>query len=320
MLPVTTDSSDIARGIASAYTKNKHLGKPVLVCFMTRDGDLTGTPILRKAGLPVYIFPESAVHSLAAMHHYREIRDRRHGAYRTFEDVNKDKVAKILKKAASEDRSQLNPDEVMDILAAYKFPLISSVHVKKREALVETATKIGFPVVMKIDAEGITHKSDVGGVRLNLRDAKEVETAYDEIAAALSKLKNPPSKWSVILEPMISGGREIVMGITSDPVFGPLIMVGMGGIYVEVLKDVSFRLAPLADTDIESMLTRLRGYPILKGVRGEKSVDFDRVTELLQRLSQLATDFTEIKELDINPILAFPQSEKCVVVDARIKT
>ncbi|MCB1061258.1 MAG: acetate--CoA ligase family protein [Calditrichaeota bacterium] len=320
VLPVTTDSSDIARGIASAYTKNKHLGKPVLVCFMTRDGDLTGTPILRKAGLPVYIFPESAVHSLAAMHHYREIRDRRHGAYRTFEDVNKDKVAKILKKAASEDRSQLNPDEVMDILAAYKFPLISSVHVKKREALVETATKIGFPVVMKIDAEGITHKSDVGGVRLNLRDAKEVETAYDEIAAALSKLKNPPSKWSVILEPMISGGREIVMGITSDPVFGPLIMVGMGGIYVEVLKDVSFRLAPLADTDIESMLTRLRGYPILKGVRGEKSVDFDRVTELLQRLSQLATDFTEIKELDINPILAFPQSEKCVVVDARIKT
>ena len=172
---------------------------------------------------------------------------------------------------------------------------------------------------MKVNAPEIVHKSDVGGVRLNLRSVAEVEEAYDDIAVAVSRLENKPKSWSVNLEAMISGGRELVMGIHADPTFGPLIMVGMGGIYVEVLKDVSFRLAPLADTDIESMLTRLRGYPILAGVRGEKSVDFERVTELLFRLSQLATDFPEIKELDINPMLAFPEASKCVVVDARIK-
>lgn len=319
VLPVTTDSSDIARGISSAYSKCKHLGKPVLTCFMTRDGDVTGTPILRKAGLPVYIFPESAVHSLAAMNHFREIQERPHGNYRTFDDVNKERVAQVLGKAASEKRSQLSPAEVMEILASYKFPLIKSTAVKQRDQLAAIAKQVGFPVVLKLDAEGITHKSDVGGVRLNLRSAEEVEQAFDEIAATISNLKSPPAKWSVILEPMITGGREIVMGITSDPVFGPLIMVGMGGIYVEVLKDVSFRLAPLADTDVESMFTRLRGYPILKGVRGERPIDFNCVTELLQRLSQLAIDFPEIQELDINPMLAFPECGKCVVVDARIK-
>ncbi len=319
VLPVTTDSSDIARGIASAYTKNKHLEKPVLICFMTRDGDVTGTPILRKAGLPVYIFPESAVHSLAAMDHFREIRERPQGTFRTFDDINKEAVAYILTKASSESRSQLSPTEVMDILAAYKFPLLSSMNVKKRDQLSATAKKVGYPLVMKINAEGITHKTDVGGVRLNLRSAEEVEQAYDEIAAAISNLNTPPPKWSVVLEPMITGGREIVMGISADPVFGPLIMVGMGGIYVEVLKDVTFRLTPLADTDVESMLSRLRGYPILKGVRGELPIHFQFMTDLLQRLSQLATDFPEIKELDINPMLAFPEREKNVVVDARIK-
>ncbi|MBK6765637.1 MAG: acetate--CoA ligase family protein [bacterium] len=135
----------------------------------------------------------------------------------------------------------------------------------------------------------------------------------------MSKLKIDAGKWGVSIEPMVSGGREIVMGITADPVFGPLIMFGMGGIYVEVLKDVSFRLAPLADTDIEAMIKSLRGYPILNGVRGEKSVNFERIHELTFRLSQLAVDFPEIRELDMNPLLAFPEAERCVVVDARIK-
>jgi len=319
VLPFTSDSSQVAQGIANAYTKNKHLGKPVLVCFMTRDGDTSGTPILRNAGLPVYVFPESAVQSLAAMEHFRTIQERRPGTYRKFNDVDKAAVLKIIDSAKAESRLQLTSAEVSGILDAYKFPLLKIVNVASRDKLAKVSEKIGFPVVMKINAEGIVHKSDVGGVRLNLRSAAEVEQAWDEMAAAIAKLDQPPKSWSVNLEAMITGGRELVMGITADPVFGPLIMVGMGGIYVEVLKDVSFRLAPLADTDIESMLARLRGYPILKGVRGEQSIHFERVTELLFRLSQLATDFPEIRELDINPMLAFPDEKRCVVVDARIK-
>lgn len=319
VLPITSDSSEVATAIANAYTRNKHLGKPVLVCFMTRDGDTSGTPILRKAGLPVYVFPESAVQSLAAMDHLRTIRERRQGTFRTFDDVDKDKVRAIIETAKSESRLQLASPEVSGILDAYKFPLLKIVNVTSREKLAKISEKVGFPVVMKIDAEGIVHKSDVGGVRLNLRSASEVEQAWDKIASAVAKLKDPPKSWSVNLEPMIGGGRELVMGITADPVFGPLVMVGMGGIYVEVLKDVSFRLAPLADTDIESMLRRLRGYPILKGVRGESPIHFERITELLFRLSQLAMDFPEIRELDINPMLAFTDEKRCVVVDARIK-
>jgi len=319
VLPITSDSRDVAQAIATAYKKNIGLKKPVLVCFMTRDGDVSGTPILREAGLPVYVFPESAVQSLAAMTRFRAVRERPKGKMRTFDDVDKNLVKAVLSKAVDEKRQQLTPDEVFSILRAYRFPVLSSTIVFSRDELAIAAKKIGYPVVMKIVAEGITHKSDIGGVKLNLRSQSEVESAWDDFAAKIATLKPAPGKWGVSIEPMVSGGREIVMGITSDPVFGPLIMFGMGGIYVEVLKDVSFRLAPLADTDIEAMIKSLRGYPILNGVRGERAIDFERVSELVFRLSQLAVDFPEINELDMNPLLAFPEAERCVVVDARIK-
>ncbi len=319
VLPITSDSRDVAQAIATAYKKNIHLKKPVLVCFMTRDGDVSGTPILREAGLPVYIFPESAVQSLAAMTRFRAVRERPQGKMRTFDDVDKECVRKVLANAEKAERKQLLPEEVFEILRAFRFPTLTSKLVYSREKLGDAAKTMGYPVVMKIAAEGITHKSDVGGVRLNLRSQQELENAWDEIAAAIAKLNVNVGKWGVSLEPMISGGREIVMGIHADPVFGPLIMFGMGGIYVEVLKDVSFRLAPLADTDIEGMTKSLRGYPILAGVRGEQSIHFEKVHELIFRLSQLAVDFPQIRELDMNPLLAFPEAERCVVVDARIK-
>lgn len=319
VLPITSDSRDVAEAIVRAYEKNKHLKKPVLVCFMTRDGDMSGTPVLRAAGLPVYIFPESAVHSLAALTRFGKIQSRPQGVMRTFDDVDRDRVREIIDGALAANREQLQSDEVFGILKSYGFPTLSLDYVAKREELAAAAKKIGYPVVLKISAEGITHKSDVGGVRLNLRTQQEVETAWDEISEAIAKLPSPPKTWGVTLEPMVSGGREIVMGIHTDPTFGPLIMFGMGGIYVEVLKDVSFRLAPLTETDVNGMMKSLRGYPILAGVRGEESISFEKITELLFRLSQLAVDFPQIAELDINPLLAFPDAKRCVMADARIK-
>ena len=318
VLPVTTDSRDVARAIVRSYEKHRQLEKPILVCFMTREGDTSGTPILRKAGLPVYTFPESAAQSLAAMDRYRRIREQPTGTVRKFSDVDRDRVKAIIDHALLVGRTQLTPEEVSDLLAAWGFPVLKSRIVEQRDELSAVAKEIGFPLVMKIVAEGITHKSDVGGVKLNLRDERDLLRAYDEIAASMAKLPQKISNWSVTLEPMISGGREVVMGITSDPLFGPLVMVGTGGIYVEVLKDVAFRLVPLTDVDAEAMVKSLRGYPILEGVRGEASVHLATLHEQVARLAALAAEFPQIREMDMNPFLMFPEATKCVAVDARI--
>ena len=184
--------------------------------------------------------------------------------------------------------------------------------------LTAAANSLGYPLVMKIVAEEITHKSDVGGVKLNLRDERDLLAAYDNIAASVARLPQKIGTWSVMLEPMISGGREVVMGLTADPVFGSLVMVGMGGIYVEVLKDVAFRLVPLTDVDVQAMVAGLRGFPILEGVRGEAPVHLATLYNQLSRLSALSAEFPEIREMDVNPFLMFPEAERCVAVDARI--
>ncbi len=318
VLPVTTDSRDVAKAIVRSYEKHRHLEKPVMVCFMTREGDTSGTPILRNAGLPVYTFPESAAQALSAMDRYRRIRERPAGTVREFADVDRERVKAIIDHAQLIGRSQLTPEEVSDLLTAWGFPTLSSRIVEQRDELTAAAKVLGYPLVMKIVAEGITHKSDVGGVKLNLRDDRDLLRAYDEIAASVAKLPTPVTNWSVALEPMISGGREVVMGITSDPVFGPLVMVGMGGIYVEVLKDVAFRLVPLTDVDAEAMIRSLRGYPILEGVRGEAPVHIATLYEQLARLAALAVEYPQIREMDMNPFLMFPEASKCVAVDARI--
>jgi acyl-CoA synthetase (NDP forming) len=289
-----------------------------MVCFMTRDGDTSGTPILRGAGLPVYTFPESAAQALAAMDRYRRIRERPAGSVREFRDTDRDKVKAIIDHAQLVGRTQLLPEEVSELLAAWGFSTLPSCTVEQRADLALAARQMGYPLVMKIVADGITHKSDVGGVKLNLRDERDLLRAYDEIAASVAALSQKIAQWAVTLEPMITGGREVVMGITFDPLFGPLAMVGMGGIYVEVLKDVAFRLVPVTDVDVEAMVKSLRGYPILEGVRGEAAVHLPTLHEQLARLAALAAEFPQIREMDVNPFLMFPEAAKCVAVDARI--
>ncbi len=316
--PVTTDSRSVAEAIIRAYRRHKDKSKPVLVCFMTRDSGVSGVPLLREAGLPVYVFPESAAQALAAMDRYRRIRERPTGTVRTLDDVDRDRVRAVIDHAQLVGRSELHRDEVMEILSAWRFPVLETVVVDRPELLMPAANDIGYPLVMKVLAEGISHKSDVGGVKLNLRDESDVKRAYDEIRVALSRLSQPPASWSVTLEPMVTGGREVVVGLQSDPLFGPLIMVGMGGIYVEVLKDVAFRLAPLTGVDAELMVASLRGYPILKGVRGEPPIDFPELYSALERISCLAQEFPEILEMDVNPFLFFAEGDRSVVVDARM--
>ncbi len=316
--PVTTDSRSVAEAIVRAYQRHADKAKPVLVCFMTRDSDVSGVPLLRNAGLPVYVFPESAAQALAAMYRYRGIQQRPVGIPSVFDDVDRDHVQSIVDHARLVGRTELVREEVFEILASWRLPVLSLRTVERPADLPKAAGEIGFPLVMKVSAHGISHKSDVGGVKLNLRSLDDVLRAYDEIKNSISSLPVPPESWSVTLEPMVSGGREIVLGLQCDPVFGPMVMAGMGGIYVEVHKDVAFRLVPVSEAEASRMVKSLRGSRILDGVRGEPSINFSALFEAIERISFLAQQFPQIREMDINPYLFFPEAESCVIVDARM--
>lgn len=311
-------AKDVASGIVRTFEKNRDRRKPIVCCFLNREDEREGKIILRNASVPVYEFPEAAVQSLAAMYRYHKMLERPVGKVSEFDDVDRKTVRKIIDSVLNSGRSALNRKEVFDLLRAWKFPVITSDLIDTRDKLAKAAKKMKYPVVLKLAADEVSHKSDVGGIKLNLRSEEELLEAYDEVAANVAKLTPKLKKWAVTIEPMIAGGREVVLGVSSDPLFGKLIMVGMGGIYVEVLKDVAFRLAPISDADAHSMVESLRGYPILKGIRGEKPVHLKYLYEMIERLSALAVEFPEISEMDMNPVLFFPKKEQCMVVDARM--
>jgi acetyltransferase len=180
---------------------------------------------------------------------------------------------------------------------------------------VEAAEEMGYPVVMKISAPKIMHKTDVGGVIADLRSANDVVKAFAKMRQAFPDAHD---SLRVAVQPMIRSGREVIIGVTQDPAFGPLIMFGLGGIFVETLRDVSFRIHPITDVDAEEMIDSIRGRALLEGVRGEKPVHKESLKDVLLRVSQLITDFPEIQELDINPLIAHPDKSFCKIVDAKI--
>jgi acyl-CoA synthetase (NDP forming) len=188
------------------------------------------------------------------------------------------------------------------------------VRVKNETDLKKASGEIGFPLVLKVDAESIVHKTDVGGVALDLKTEREVLAAHKRLAKKFAKAKP-----DFILQEYMKGGREVIMGIKGNEGVAPMLMFGLGGVFVETMKDVQFRLAPLSEEDAFDMIRSVKGYPILEGVRGEKAADIARLAEILIGLSQMASDFPEIDEMDINPILAFEKGKGAAVVDARIK-
>jgi acetyltransferase len=205
--------------------------------------------------------------------------------------------------------------EVEEVLGAYGIPLAESCFAVSADAAVEAAEELGWPVVLKVEAPSVVHKTDVGGVRLRLQDADDVREAFAEIDSALGSGRME----GVRIQRMVEGGRETVIGMTNDRLFGPLVMFGLGGIHVEVLKDVVFRIAPISGIDAAEMVRSLRGDALLAGVRGEPPVAFGALEEAILRVSQLVLDLPEIAEMDVNPFLAFPEREKCLAVDGRIR-
>jgi acyl-CoA synthetase (NDP forming) len=226
-------------------------------------------------------------------------------------------VHRVFTQAHEAGRRQLPEVEAMQVLEAYGFPVLASGLARTRAEVPELGRRLGYPLVMEIVSPDILHKTEVGGVVVGVKDEASALTTFDAMVAAARQQRPQADLWGVDLQQMArSGGREVILGATRDPKFGPIVMFGLGGIYTEALKDVTFRLAPLRQLSARHMLERIRGRKILEGIRGEPPVDLDALQECLERLSQLVIEFPIIKELDINPLFAYPQG--AVVVDARI--
>lgn len=313
--PIITDPSAVAQKISQVAEK---FDKPVLGCFMGVKGMAPGVEELQRHRIPAYAFPESAARTLASMVKYSQWLKKDLGLRPKF-DVNTQKVQEIIESTLRENREYLSIEEISEIFQYYRIPFIQSLICKNLEEIMQASQNIGFPLVLKVTSKQIIHKSEIGGVKVDLRTEKDVQVAYHQMVNSLKAKGVPLETTSFILQEMVEGGREIIMGLNYVSKFGSLVMFGLGGIYVEVLKDVVFRIAPLTDLDAEEMIHEIRGFRILQGIRGEKSVAFEVLQETLLRLSQLAQDFPQVQELDINPFMAFPAKEKCKGVDARLR-
>ncbi|MBU1881803.1 acetate--CoA ligase family protein, partial [bacterium] len=314
--PVHIDAEGIARAIIESSRIQGD--KPVLCVFMGAKGEGSGVRQLQVAGLPTYSFPESAAMALAAMEKYNRIRSRPLGNVKKFDDIHRNAVKVIFDRVIAEKRDRLYDLEVNKVLSAYGIAMPRFTVVKSLEDAVRFTELTNYPVVLKVLSPEVIHKSDVGGVIVDLRNEAELVRGYMRLQENLSKLDTPLDDYQIMIQEMAKGGKEMIMGVTYDPHFGPLLMVGLGGIYVEIIKDVNFRIFPITDSDAEDMITSLKGYKLLTGVRGEKGVDLNAAVDTLQRISCLVGDFPCISEMDINPFMAFPEGELCLALDSRI--
>ena len=291
--------------------------KPVLTCFMGGTLMQPGIDYLMQHEVPNYPFPERAASALKGMYDYAQWRNLPVETPPTF-TVDKTAVQAAFAKTLADGRTNLNEVECADILRAYGFTLPAAKLCTSAAEAVSFAEEIGYPVVMKIASPDILHKSDVGGVKVGLADKDAVARAYETMISTISAKMPQANIWGVSMQQMVTQGKEVILGMSRDAQFGPMLMFGLGGIYVEVLKDVTFRIAPLTERDARQMISEIRAYKLLTGARGEQSVDLDAITQAVLRLSQLVSDFPEIAEMDINPLKVLPGQGGAIAIDSRI--
>lgn len=311
--PMGVRQADVAEAIVAAKLSGPD--KPLLAVLMGRQGLPQGRAELHAVDIPAYIFPESAARALGAMCRYREWRERPLPVAEQL-PVDQPGAAAILHKARTEGRARLDEVESLHLLRAYGIPTASAVLTRDVGAAVAAASGMGFPVVMKIVAPAIIHKTDVGGVQVGIGNAEEARTAFAEIMAGGRRAQPEAEITGILVQQMVKGGRELIVGMSRDPSLGPMLMFGLGGTLVEVLRDVVFRLAPIHRLDAVEMVRGFRGFRLLTGVRGAPPADLGALEDVLLRVSRLAMDFPEIAELDLNPVLAFADGARAV--DARV--
>jgi acetyl coenzyme A synthetase (ADP forming)-like protein len=307
------DSQSVAQAIKDGVESSRRNGgaeKPVLACLMTSDGSRVLSA--EKETIPSYLFPEAAARVLVKAVSYAEWRSKRLALVPGFSDVKKDEGNRIVARAIqARGGGWLSAEETRSLLSTFGIPQVSGGLARNANEAVEIARRVGFPVAIKLASQRVLHKSDIGAVRLNVPDEAAVRRAFAEI--------QQEGMEGIVVQSMIRRGVELMIGVTEDPLFGPLIAFGLGGIYVEVLADVRFRITPLTDRDAEEMVREIRGYRLLQGYRGHPAADVEAIQEVLLRVSRMVEDIPEIRELDLNPIFGLPPGEGCAVVDARIR-
>jgi len=309
-----TDVEEIAKIIIET---SELTDKPIIACFMGEARVRQGLELIKSKGIPSFTYPETAVWAFRRLWDY--------SVWKSSEDeqeedgllnIQKEAAEKIISTFIREKRYEITDSDAMDILCLYGFNFPDRGLARSPEEAGAIAQRIGFPVVMKISSPEILHKTEVGGVKLHITSVKEAEEAFIDIISSVKRLMPSAFIKGVMVYKMIMGGKEIITGITMDRTFGPMVMIGLGGIYVEVLKDVSFRIAPVTRKEALSMIDELKASKILKGVRGERPADIEAIVSSILRLSRLALDFPEIIELDINPLVVFERG--ATALDARI--
>ncbi len=291
--------------------------KPILVSFMGGMDVSAGRDALIGAGIPDYPAPERAVEALRAMCDYSDWLQRPPRVITRF-PANRRRVGRLIKRHLKTGQTQVGEASAKAILAAYDFHVPAGRIVASADEAVETAERIGFPVVMKIVSRDVIHKSDVGGVRLNLDSPAAVRDAYDLMMMRIRERVPDATIQGAYIEQMCRKGREVILGMTRDPQFGPMLMFGLGGIFVEVMKDVTFHIAPITEEEALQMLQSTKSFALLRGVRGHSRVDIGAIATGLQRISQLANDFEQIQEMDINPFIVGEVGTPAMAADARI--
>ncbi|MDI6732912.1 MAG: acetate--CoA ligase family protein [Planctomycetota bacterium] len=314
--PFFVDCEGVAREIKRISAEAK---KPLLAVVMTDKKQWAGTlEIIKSSGVPVYDLPETASKALVALTRYGEYRSSELGVRSEvmFNDVNIAETRKIISDTKKSGREFLSLGEALAVLYNYRIPSAKFVLVERLEDIPSAVNYVGFPLVLKVDAPEIIHKTEEKAVFLNITTKEALKDVIDNIS-------KKPSRCDIgtryLIQEYLTGGREVIIGGNYIESLGHLIMFGLGGIFVEVIKDVAFAINPLSRLEVEEMIHSIKGFKILAGVRGQKPVDMDKLVEIMLRVSQLLNDCPEIKEIDLNPIMLYPEKERCSVVDVRIR-
>ncbi len=292
--------------------------KPLMAVFMGGGEVEEAVRYLKEHGVPCFDFPEKAVRTLSALYTYARYLKRPVERPTRFEDVDIDRVREIIRRARGDRRVVLLPHEASEVVRAYGVEAPKMRVATSEAEAVNYAEELGYPVVLKIVSPDILHKTDIGGVVLNLSSAEEVRSAYRGIMARVSRHMPQARLYGVLVSKMVPQGREMIIGMSRDVQFGPLIMFGLGGIYVNFLRDVSFALAPLSRREAAEMIRETKAYTLLRGIRGEKPADLKALEEVILRVGQLSVDFPEILEMDINPLMVYEEGRGCIAVDVKI--
>ena len=306
---------DVAKALMEIKARNPQ--KPIIGVFMTTSNFFT-TISEMDVNMPFFMYAEEAAEGFLRLDQQRKWIERPAGSIPTY-SVDYDKAKSIIAQSINEGRDQLTTRESIDVLDAYGIRVCKSGFATTEDEAVAIANSIDYPVVMKMTSKTTSHKTDVGGVRVNIQSEAQLRAEYQDLIAKLTERGLIDGLEGVIIQEMVKGNREMVCGIATDPQYGPMMMFGLGGVFIEVMKDVTFRIAPLTDIDAKEMIKSVKAYKLLEGARGTKPAQMEQIEETLLRLSQLVNDFKFIDELDINPLLISEKTGEGIAVDGRIK-